>query len=289
MDVDGVVLDIDGVLLDVSESYRRTVVETADHLYGDTVPKGALHSLKDAGGFNNDWLLTDALCLYVLARRVGYDTDIDGYASAIADHGGGLDGARDAITEALGPEDATAVKRDWDPDRVRSVFQQYYLGSDGYREIERAEPDLDTPGYMHDEPVLIDAGTLEALRREFAIGVLTGRPAREATLALDRLHLELPDDRVLTMDSPFPGKPAPDGLVALAARLDAEAIAYVGDTLDDVRTAVAATDTDPGRRYAGLGVLTGGLTGPAGREAFQSAGATAVIDSINELPENLGL
>jgi HAD superfamily hydrolase (TIGR01548 family) len=287
MDVDAVVLDVDGVLVDVADSYRRAVVETAERLCGETVPKAALQVLKDAGGFNNDWELTDAVCLFVLARKAGYDAGIDGYAGAIAERGGGLEAARAALADALGESDAAAVEADWNPDRVRAVFQQLYLGSDGYRELEGREPGLDVAGYMHDEPVLVEPATPDDLLARFDVGVLTGRPGAEATIALDRVGLALPHDRVVTMDSPQPGKPAPDGLVALADRLGAGAVAFVGDTLDDVRTATAAARADPDRRYHGIGVLTGGLTGEDGRAAYRTVGAAAVLDSVNALPDLL--
>ena len=284
MRADAVVLDVDGVLVDVADSYRRAVVETADRLHGATVPRDALQALKDAGGFNNDWRLTDAVCLYVLAGRAGYDADVEGFAAAIAAHGGGLDGARAAIAEGLGADAAADVEADWDPGRVRAVFQTLYLGSERYRDLEGGEPAFEAPGYLHDEPVLVEPGTLEALRARYDLAVLTGRPATEAPLALERVGLDLPPDLVVTMDDDLPGKPAPDGLVALARRLDAAAVAFVGDTLDDVRTAVAAAEADPGRTYRGVGVLTGGLTGEDGRAAFEAAGAAAVVDSVNDLP-----
>lgn len=284
MTIDGVVLDIDGVLVDVAQSYRRAVIDTVEYLHGDTIPRDSLQPLKDAGGFNNDWQLTDAVCLYVLARRAGFDPDVEAYADEIATRGGGLEAARDTLTDVLGPDETATIEGQWDPDRVRAVFQQYYLGSDGYRRIEGTEPDLDEPGYMHDEPVIVEPETIDVLHERFALGVLTGRPAAEAAIALDRVGLDLPDEQVVTMDTDLPGKPAPDGLVALAERLDGSAVAFVGDTLDDVRTAVAASAVDEDRRYAGLGVLTGGLTGEAGREAFRKAGAAAVLDSVNVLP-----
>ncbi|MDZ7701602.1 MAG: TIGR01548 family HAD-type hydrolase [Halobacteriales archaeon] len=284
MRVDAVVLDVDGVLVDVADSYRRAVVDTVDRLHGETVPRDALQALKDAGGFNNDWELTDAVCLYVLAGRSGYDSTVAAYADAIAERGGGIAGAREALADALGLESAAGVEADWDPDRVRAVFQQLYLGSERYRELEGAEPALDVTGYMDDEPVLVEPATIDELLGRYAVGVLTGRPAAEARIALERVGLALPEDRVVTMDSEYPGKPAPDGLVALAERVGAESVAFVGDTLDDVRTATAASDVDPDRRYHGIGVLTGGLTGEAGRAAYRSAGAAAVLDSVNDLP-----
>jgi phosphoglycolate phosphatase-like HAD superfamily hydrolase len=63
-------------------------------------------------------------------------------------------------------------------------------------------------------------------------------------------------------------------------------VASAGDTLDDVRTARAADEADD-RTYRAIGVQTGGLSGPDGRERFEAAGADAVVGAVNELPERL--
>jgi phosphoglycolate phosphatase-like HAD superfamily hydrolase len=86
------------------------------------------------------------------------------------------------------------------------------------------------------------------------------------------------------MDDWAEGKPHPNALTTLAERFDADSVAFAGDTLDDVKTAVNAAEADPDRTYHGIGVLTGGLTGESGRAAFESVGAAAVVDSVNDLP-----
>ena len=50
-----------------------------------------------------------------------------------------------------------------------------------------------------------------------------------------------------------------------------------------------AGDADPERTYYGIGVLTGGLTGEAGRQKYEDIGAAAILDSVNDLPALLGL
>lgn len=117
------------------------------------------------------------------------------------------------------------------------------------------------------------------------IGILTGRPAAEASIALDRVQFSIPPSHRFTMDDWNEGKPHPRALQILADRLEADTIVFAGDTLDDVKTAVNADMTDDNRTYHGVGVLTGGLDGDAGRDAFNSAGARAVIDSINGISE----
>ena len=286
MNVDAVVLDVDGVLVDVENSYRRAIIETLDHVYGDTIHRDGIQQFKNAGGFNNDWELTDAAALYVLGCREGLELSLAQFTDAIAATGGGLAAARTVLGEELTPADRERVFATWDTDRIRAVFQQLYLGSDLYCEIEDAEPDIDAPGYVHDEPILIEDATIEALTDRFPVGVLTGRPAAEAEIALDRAGLDAPDDHRFTMDDWAGGKPDPDALCTLAERFDADAVAFVGDMLDDIQTAVNAANADA-RTYYGIGVLTGGLSGDRGRDLYDEAGATAVLDSVNDLPELL--
>ncbi|AOW80783.1 HAD family hydrolase [Halodesulfurarchaeum formicicum] len=292
MQVDAVVLDIDGVLVDVSNSYRRAIVRSVEILVGETIPRAEVQSFKDAGGFNNDWVLSDAVALFVLARDQGLDQDVAQFTEHVAEQGGGLDGAKAVVRDTLG-DASTAVFEAWDPDRLRDVFQQLYLGPSGYRDLEGGEPDLyegstadlELPpaGFMADEPILIEPATIETLTANFEIGVVTGRPRAEAHLALDRVGLSVSADRLYAMED-WTGKPDPTALIQVAERTGAETLAFAGDTRDDVRTAVNATERDRRREYYGIGVLTGGLAGASGRAAFESVGAAAVVETVNELP-----
>jgi len=287
MQADAVVLDIDGVLVDVADSYRRAVVESVREVYGDTLDREAIQPFKDAGGFNDDWELTHAIALYVLARQYGFDHDVAEFTDHIAATGGGLAAAETVVVNAVGPAERERIYDAWDRDRLRDVFQQLYLGSDLYRELEGDDPDIDAGGFVNDEPKLADPETLARLTDRFDVGVLTGRPAAEADIALDRVGLDVPDEHRFTMDDWTEGKPHPHALTTLADRFDADTVAFAGDTLDDVRTAVNASEADPDRTYHGIGVLTGGLTGDSGRRKYEQAGAALVLDSVNDLPSAL--
>lgn len=287
MQADAVVLDIDGVLVDVADSYRRAIVESVERVYGETIEKPAIQAFKDAGGFNNDWELTYAAALYVLARREGLALDVAEFTDAIAAESGGLAAAEAVVAAELDPAAVERVRGEWDTERLREVFQQLYLGAELYADIEGRAPDMETRGFINDEPVLLEPGTVERLAERFPVGVLTGRPAAEADIALARVGLSIPDERRFTMDDWAEGKPHPRALVTLAERMDARRVVFVGDTLDDVRTATNAREADPEREYHGVGVLTGGLTGETGREKYEREGASAVLDSVNDLPELL--
>jgi len=287
MDADTVVLDIDGVLVDVAGSYRRAIVESVERVYGETIAQPAIQQFKDAGGFNNDWELTYAVALYALAGREGFPLSIETFTNRIAESGGGLGAARSVVDDELDPAERERVLDAWDRERLRDVFQQLYLGTELYREIEGGSPELQTQGYIHDEPVLLDAGVREELLGRVSVGVVTGRPAAEADIALDRVGLDIPEQHRFTMDDWEAGKPDPHALVTLAERFDSDTVVFVGDTLDDVRTATNAANADASRTYHGVGVLTGGLTGEEGRQKYEHEGASAVIDAVNDLPDLL--
>jgi HAD superfamily phosphatase len=284
MRADAVVLDIDGVLVDVGDSYRRAIVESVERLYGRTIDRADVQYFKDAGGFNNDWDVTDAVALYILADERD-PLALPAFAEQVRKAGGGLAAAESVVADHLSPDALTSVRDAWDSEALREAFQALYLGSDLYRDLEGGDPPFEARGYIHDEPVLVDPDTLERLESGADVGVLTGRPAAEADIAVERVGLDIPDGHRFTMDDWAEGKPHPSALVTLAERFDAEAVAFAGDTLDDVRTAVNAASEDPDRSYHGIGVLTGGLTGESGREAFESVGADAVVASVNDLPE----
>ncbi|MXV64612.1 TIGR01548 family HAD-type hydrolase [Natronorubrum sp. JWXQ-INN-674] len=288
-DADAVVLDIDGVLVDVADSYRRAILESVETVYDRTIHKADIQQFKDAGGFNNDWELTYAAALYVLATSEGYGDSIEEFTDEIAANGGGLDAAEAAIRDECGARATQRITDRWDRERLRDVFQQLYLGTDLYRGLEGGEPDIESPGFIHDEPVILEESTRDALVENYDVGVLTGRPEAEAEIALNRVGLEetIPTAHRFTMDDWEAGKPHPRALTTLAERFDADRVVFVGDTLDDVRTAVNASDADPERDYHGVGVLTGGLTGEEGRRKYDDEGAAAVLESINDLPELL--
>ncbi|SDJ55622.1 haloacid dehalogenase superfamily, subfamily IA hydrolase, TIGR01548 [Halovenus aranensis] len=287
MNVDAVVLDVDGVLVDVADSYRRAIIESLDRVLGETIDRTSVQQFKDAGGFNNDWELTDAAALFLLARKEGCDLSLDQFTTDIEAMGGGLGAARSIVSEELTPATRERVFSRWDSEQLQDVFQQLYLGSSLYRDLEGKEPTLETPGYIHDEPVLATEETLDRLQAEYNVGVLTGRPAAEADIALERAGLDIPSAHRFTMDDWEGGKPDPDALLTLAERFEADELLFAGDTLDDVKTALNAQRADS-RTYYGVGVLTGGLSGESGRSAFEQVGATTVVESVNDLPSLLG-
>lgn len=291
MNLEAVVLDIDGVLVNVADSYRRAIREALAVVLGESITDDEIQAFKDAGGFNDDWELTDAAALYLLARRERFPLSVEEFTDRIAATGGGLAAAETVVTDALAPDERERVLAAWNRERLREVFQQLYLGRERYAELEGGEPDpaIEAEGFIENESALIESGTLDWLTENFRVGVVTGRPAAEAAIALSRVGLDVPDVHRFTMDSRVPGKPDPTALVTLADRFDVDTLAFVGDTLDDVRTVKNATETDPNCEYLAIGVLTGGLTGDTGREAFERVEADHVLETINDIDAVLTL
>ena len=56
-----VLFDMDGVLVDVTGSYRKAIEKTVQFFDEKTVQPGEIQALKERGGYNNDWDLTEAI------------------------------------------------------------------------------------------------------------------------------------------------------------------------------------------------------------------------------------
>jgi HAD superfamily hydrolase (TIGR01548 family) len=131
-------------------------------------------------------------------------------------------------------------------------------------------------GLIHRERWLPRDGLLDRLAGRFELAIFTGRTTEEAEITLHREHLR---DRFLLVssDDVKNEKPAPDGLLKIAAMRPAKKLLYVGDTVDDARCARAAN------------VPFIGIAAPQSPrrdellELFHREGAIQVLEDINEI------
>ena len=131
-------------------------------------------------------------------------------------------------------------------------------------------------GLIHRERWLPRNGLIERLAGKFELAIYTGRTTLEAEITLNREKMR---DRffLLTSDDVEHEKPAPDGLLKIAALRPTKKLLYVGDTVDDARSARAAN------------VPFIGIAAPAspGRDKlldlFHREGAIQVLGDINEI------
>jgi HAD superfamily phosphatase len=94
-------------------------------------------------------------------------------------------------------------------------------------------------GLINRERWIPQDGLLDRLAERFELAIFTGRSTMEADITLTRQGLR---DRFLLVTSSDVEreKPAPDGLLKIAAMRPGKPLLYVGDTVDDARAARSA-------------------------------------------------
>ena len=137
-------------------------------------------------------------------------------------------------------------------------------------------------GLMLREQWVAQPGVLEKLGERYRFAVFTGRPKPDAELTLKRFAGPLVFKPIVGMYEVQKHKPDPEGLLQIAADNPDSQLFYVGDTVDDARSARAAN------------IPFIGITAPANPRyidlvfLFHEEKAHAIIDDINYLDEVLG-
>jgi HAD superfamily hydrolase (TIGR01548 family) len=175
-----IVFDMDGVLVDVSESYRETIVRTVEHFTGQRITRDRIQDYKNAGGWNNDWALSQRICAD-LGVDVEYGTVVD-------------------------------------------YFNDLFLNQ----------------GLIHRERWLPKNGFFDSLAGRFDLAIFTGRNQLEAGITLERERCRDRFSTIIGSDDVAHSKPHPEGLLKIAALNPGAQLLYVGDTVDDARSASAA-------------------------------------------------
>jgi len=152
-------------------------------------------------------------------------------------------------------------------EEMKAHFQTLFLGGDS------------TEGLILREKWIARPGMLEKLSRQFRLAVFTGRPRQEADLTLQRFAAGLTFHPIVAMEDLENPKPAPDGLLRIARENPGAKLFYVGDSIDDARSARAA-------KVPFIGIAT--PCNPSYLDLvflFQKEQAYAIVDDINYLSE----
>jgi HAD superfamily phosphatase len=216
-----IVFDMDGVLVEVSDSYRESIVQTVKHFSGQTISRDLIQDYKNAGGWNNDWSLSQQI-LRDLGTEVAYKTIVE-------------------------------------------QFNKIFFGENGSEGLNRHERWFPQPGLI------------ERLSDSFHLAIFTGRLRYEADVTLNRFAGGLRFDPIVCADNVAMQKPHPEGLLAVRAAYSEGPIWYLGDTVDDARSARAA-------KVPFIGVVAKNHS--RRREVirlFDEEQAFAIIDEVNEL------
>lgn len=156
-----------------------------------------------------------------------------------------------------------------DFDTVRAYFDSIFFGT-----VANGIPD----GLMSREVWIARPGVLEDLNRRFRFALFTGRLQEEARMTLRRFAPQLRFDPFIGAAEVTHGKPHPEGLETIAKLTPGSEYWYIGDTVDDARSA----------RSAGVPFIGIAAPGVPQRDKLVSLlkaeNAMAVLNDINELP-----
>jgi HAD superfamily phosphatase len=120
-------------------------------------------------------------------------------------------------------------------------------------------------------------GLLEGLSKRATLAIFTGRVKYEADATLDRYASHIKFDPLVTDECVANPKPAPDGLELIQQKYPGKHIWYLGDTVDDARSAQAA-----GVPFIGVSTPHNSRHEEIAR-SLRDLGAFAVLSDINEL------
>ncbi len=187
------------------------------HFSGWCPPVAVIDALKSEGSWNNDW---DASLELLRRHQKGHDQALE------------------------------LPKRE----QLIEVFSRFYFGGD---------PDGDPShwqGFIRNEPLLVQRSFFEELSLNgLAWGFVSGAEPPSARFVLEQ-RLGLKNPALIAMGD-APDKPDPTGLMQLASQLagrtlgeGAPPIAYLGDTVADVKTVINARHQLPNQQFISIAV-----------------------------------
>jgi HAD superfamily phosphatase len=147
---------------------------------------------------------------------------------------------------------------------VVDYFNEIFIGKNGSGLIQR-------------EQWFPKPGLLERLRERFGLAIFTGRLQYEAEITLKRFAPDCSFDPLLCAEHVTRSKPDPEGLLAIQRRHPGRKLWFVGDTVDDARSARAA-----GVPFIGIAAQNHSRRDEILR-LFREEQAVAVLENVNEI------
>ena len=318
--LDTALFDVDGVLIDTSRSYRFSVIAAADRLVRTVqglpdapeplVTPDDVAAFKLAGGFNNDWHLTQALAALSTARLREWRGQPEGtvtLAEWAQRAGAAAREQRGGLAWLLATVPASALP---DATVARWAHDEYYWGARLVREMYGHEPLYapDAPGLVTSEVLLLDGSVFPALRDLGLqrLGLITGRNGPEVAWVARQIvagsglaegepplgvafyagpHGRTPFVTLVTGDDYT--KPDPHALVAAVRGAGARGALYVGDTADDLDLVLRYREQMQPSDATLPPTLAVMVAQGDERATYQRRGADIVLGHVGELPAAL--
>ena len=250
----GIILfDIDGVIRDVSNSYRMAIQETVSFYSGWKPSIEDIDHIKNEGCWNNDWDLS----LEMINRHVK-NNDL-----------------------SFGP-----------PTRKNLIecFENFYFGGDPNNDCS------EWSGFIKNETLLVNQTLFEELTKlKIGWGFVSGAELPSANFVLQQ-RLGLTSAPLIAMGE-APDKPDPTGFISLSSKLSKiplgisnPPIAYIGDTVADVKTVINARIKIPNQKFISLAIAPPHLHIDSKKDKrldyedeLRRAGADLIIKSMHNL------
>ena len=248
-----ILFDIDGVIRDVTNSYRLAIQETVNFFSGWRPSIEDIDSIKSEGCWNNDWDLS----LEMINRHVQKNN-----------------------LSFSAPSRKNLIK----------CFENFYFGGDPNHDSS------EWSGFIKDETLLVKQTFFEELtQRRIGWGFVSGAELPSAKFVLEQ-RLGLASAPLIAMGE-APEKPDPTGFISLSSKLSKKPlgfsnppIAYIGDTVADVKTVINARIKIPDQKFISIAIAPPHLHVDSSREKrlryeaeLKKAGADLIIKSMDNL------
>ena len=250
----GIILfDIDGVIRNVENSYRLSLKKTVYQFCSWEPSYKDIDDAKNEGIWNNDWDLSlELINRYFKSKN-----------------------------SKLKPPTREAII---------SCFEEFYFGGNPNKDSKNWS------GFIRNEELLVKKEFFNLLSaNRIGWGFVSGAESASAKFVLEQ-RLKLQSPPLIAMGD-APDKPNPQGFLYLASKLSRNTlghenipIAYVGDTIADIKTVINAKKRIPSQNFISIGVAPPHLhldSRIKERNSYEfklkEAGADLILNSVNDL------
>ena len=252
-----ILFDIDGVIRDVTNSYRMAIQETVSFFCGWKPSIQDIDSIKSEGCWNNDWDLS----LEMINRHA----------------------------QKHNPSLSVPTRK-----KIIECFEKFYFGGNPNHDSS------EWSGFIRNETLLVKKNLFNELtHRRIGWGFVSGAELPSAKFVLEQ-RLGLISAPLIAMGD-APDKPDPTGFISLSSKLSKiplgisnHPIAYIGDTVADVKTVINARLKIPQQKFISLAIAPPHLHVESKHEErlnyevkLIEAGTDVIIQSMDNLKEEI--